>query len=276
MAVSGADALLVIGLLALGLAFGAFAIVLRRYPARTHAAADPAQLAEQQRAAHELAELAQVKAQAEADQIRVRATADADRILSRAAEAAEQAAEQAAQQAADGRREVDDEIRAVKDEIRLLRGDLERREQRIGEREQRLDDESRRLDSRAQALEQRRSELDQQAKALTEADASTRTELARVAGLTAEAAKAELVAAIENQAKREAALSIRDIESTARSEADKRARKIVTLAIQRIAVEQTSESVVSVMHLPGDEMKGRIIGREGRNIRAFESVTGVN
>jgi ribonucrease Y len=272
VAVSGADALLVIGLLALGLAFGAFAIVLRRYPARTHAAADPAQLAEQQRAAQELAELAQVKSQAEADQIRARAAADADRILSRAAEAAEQAA----QQAADGRREVDDEIRAVKDEIRLLRGDLERREQRIGEREQRLDDESRRLDSRAQALEQRRSELDQQAKALTEADASTRTELARVAGLTAEAAKAELVAAIENQAKREAALSIRDIESTARSEGDKRARKIVTLAIQRIAVEQTSESVVSVMHLPGDEMKGRIIGREGRNIRAFESVTGVN
>jgi ribonucrease Y len=276
VAVSGADALLVIGLLALGLAFGAFAIVLRRYPARTRAAADPAQLAEQQRAAQELAGLAQVKAQAEADQIRARAAADADRILSRAAEAAEQAAQLAAQQAADGRREVDDEIRAVKDEIRLLRGDLERREQRIGEREQRLDDESRRLDSRAQALEQRKSELDQQAKALTEADASTRTELARVAGLTAEAAKTELVAAIENQAKREAALSVRDIESTARSEADKRARKIVTLAIQRIAVEQTSESVVSVMHLPGDEMKGRIIGREGRNIRAFESVTGVN
>ena len=81
---------------------------------------------------------------------------------------------------------------------------------------------------------------------------------------------------MENQAKREAAVTIRDIEATAKAEADKRARKIVTLAIQRVAVEQTSESVVSVMHLPGDEMKGRIIGREGRNIRAFESVTGVN
>src|SRR6202034_3115259 len=94
--------------------------------------------------------------------------------------------------------------------------------------------------------------------------------------LTADQAKAELVATLENQAKREAALSIRDIEATAKAEADKRARKIVTLAIQRVAVEQTTESVVSVMHLPGDEMKGRIIGREGRNIRAFESVTGVN
>ncbi len=101
-------------------------------------------------------------------------------------------------------------------------------------------------------------------------------ELERVAGLTADQARAELVAVIENQAKREAALIVRDIEGEAQKEGNKRARKIVTLAIQRIASEQTSESVVSVLHLPGDEMKGRIIGREGRNIRAFESVTGVN
>ena len=100
--------------------------------------------------------------------------------------------------------------------------------------------------------------------------------LERVAGLTADQAKAELVAGIENQAKREAALIVRDIENEARNDGQKRARKIVTLAIQRVASEQTSESVVSVLHLPGDEMKGRIIGREGRNIRAFETVTGVN
>jgi ribonuclease Y len=270
--VSGADALLVIGLVALALAFGAFAVVLRRSPARSQTAASTEQLAEGQQAARELAAQAQVKAQAEAEQIRTRAQADADRILAKAAEAAEQVA----QQAADGRREVEDEIRAVKEEIRQLRGDLERREQRIGEREQRLDDESRRLETRGQALEERRGELEEQAKSLTEASARANRELQRVAGLTAERAKAELVATMENQAKREAALSIREIEATAKSEADKRARKIVTLAIQRVAVEQTSESVVSVMHLPGDEMKGRIIGREGRNIRAFESVTGVN
>ncbi len=100
--------------------------------------------------------------------------------------------------------------------------------------------------------------------------------LERAAGLTAEQAKGELISGIESQAKREAAVTVRDIESNARKDGDKRARKIVTLAIQRIASEQTSESVVSVLHLPGDEMKGRIIGREGRNIRAFESVTGVN
>ena len=270
--VSGADALLVIGLVVLALASGAFVIVLRRLPARSQAAVSTEQLAEQQRATRELATQAQQQAQADAEQIRTRAQADADRILALAAEAAEQAA----QQAADGRREVEDEIRAVKDEMRQLRGDLERREQRIGEREQRLDDESRRLEARRQALEERRSELDVQAKALAEADVKAGKELARVAGLTAEQAKAELVAVMENQAKREAAVAVRDIEATAKAEADKRARKIVTLAIQRVAVEQTSESVVSVMHLPGDEMKGRIIGREGRNIRAFESVTGVN
>jgi ribonuclease Y len=100
--------------------------------------------------------------------------------------------------------------------------------------------------------------------------------LEQAAGLTAEQAKGELVAAIENQAKRDAVLLTREIESSAREEGDKRARKIVTLAIQRVASEQTAESVVSVLHLPSDEMKGRIIGREGRNIRAFESTTGVN
>ena len=268
MTVSGADALLVIGLLALVLAFGAFAIVLRRFPARAAAAVSPGQLAEQQRAAQEVAGLAQ----SEAEQTRARAQSDAERMLSRAAEAAEQTA----LQAAEGRRKVEDEIGAVKEEIRQLRGDLERREQRIGEREQRLDEESRRHQARGQALDQRAAELEDRAKALTEADAKAGKELERVARLTADQAKSELVSSIENQAKRAAALSIRDIEATARAEADKRARKIVTLAIQRVAVEQTSESVVSVMHLPGDEMKGRIIGREGRNIRAFESVTGVN
>src|SRR6202043_2490037 len=89
-------------------------------------------------------------------------------------------------------------------------------------------------------------------------------------------AKTELVTGIENQAKREAALIVRDIEHEAKIEGEKRARKIVTLAIQRVAAEQTAETVVSVLHLPADDMKGRIIGREGRNIRAFESVTGVN
>jgi ribonuclease Y len=270
--VSGAGALLVIGLVALALALGVFVVVLRRIPAKPSLPVNAS------------AELLAEQAQADAEQLRARAQAEADKILSHATEAAEQAARQAAQmaaeraaeQAAERRREVEDEIRLVKDEMRQLRGDLERREQRIGEREQRLDDEGRRLEERGQALERRRGELDERAQTLAETGVRAQAELERVAGLTAEQAKAELVAVLENQAKREAALTIRDIEATAKAEADKRARKIVTLAIQRVAVEQTTESVVSVMHLPGDDMKGRIIGREGRNIRAFESVTGVN
>ena len=164
----------------------------------------------------------------------------------------------------------------LKDELRELRNDLERRELRLADREQRLDTELGRIEARAVALDQLKDELDGLRHELAQAETAQQKELERVAGLTAEQAKRELVAVIENQARREATLSIRDIEREARTEGDKRARKIVTLAIQRVAAEQTSESVVSVMHLPGDEMKGRIIGREGRNIRAFESVTGVN
>ncbi|HEX6487625.1 MAG TPA: ribonuclease Y, partial [Candidatus Dormibacteraeota bacterium] len=275
---------MVIGLVALALAFGAFAVVLRRSASRTAPPADSAPLA----AAAGLAAAETVerdsgqlrdRAQAEADQLRDRAQADAEQLRIRAQAEAEgivKRATETAEQAAQGRREVEDEIRAVKDEMRELRGDLERRELRISEREQRLDAEIRRLEERRQALERRKQDLEERSGALEEAAASTRLELERVAGLTAAAARSELVATIENQAKREAAVTIRTLESEAKAEADKRARKIVTLAIQRVAVEQTSESVVSVMHLPGDEMKGRIIGREGRNIRAFESITGVN
>jgi len=207
-------------------------------------------------------------AQAEADQIRARAETDATAIRARA--------EQAAEQAHQGRREVEAEIRAVKDEVRELRSDLERRENRLADREQRLDAELHRLEDRASELDERQRELSDKAAEVSQLDAQRKVELERVAGLTVGQAKGELVATIENQAKREAALMVRDIEHQARAEGDKRARKVVTLAIQRIATEQTSESVVSVLHLPGDEMKGRIIGREGRNIRAFESVTGVN
>jgi ribonuclease Y len=276
---------MVIGLAALVLAFSAFAVVLRRSAPRTSPPADSTRLSEAsglgvasgdaERDAGQLRDRAQAdadqlrdRAQADAEQLRARAEAEAEGIVKRAAEGTEQAARD--------RREVEDEIRAVKDEMRELRSDLERRELRIGEREQRLDAEIRRMEERRQALERRRQDLDGRATALDDAAASTRQELERVAGLTADDARNELVATMENQAKREAAVTMRNIENEAKAEADKRARKIVTLAIQRVAVEQTSESVVSVMHLPGDEMKGRIIGREGRNIRAFESITGVN
>ncbi len=203
----------------------------------------------------------QAEADAHAAQLTAQAEREAAEILGKAAAAAAAAAETT--------RDAEAAAKAAMDEVRRLRADLERREDRLGQREQRIDELARKADERSADLDARKAELDR-------LDADRRAELERVAGLTAEAAKAELVAAIENQAKRDAVRIVRDIEADAQKEGGKRARKIVTLAIQRIASEQTSESVVSVLHLPGDEMKGRIIGREGRNIRAFESVTGVN
>jgi ribonuclease Y len=267
-------AFMVIGLLAVVFAL---VVVWRRNPSATRTplaqSADRSQLdsASQDGASQDGASqdgASQDRATTEAEHIRARAQTEATGILERARQEAEQAAQ--------GRREVEEEIRAVKDEVRELRGDLERRETRLADREQRLDEELKRIEDRAQALSQRKQDLERRAAELDKLDADRSKELERVAGLTSDAAKVELVATIENQAKREAALIVRDIEHEARSEGEKRARKIVTLAIQRVATEQTSESVVSVLHLPGDEMKGRIIGREGRNIRAFESVTGVN
>ena len=203
-----------------------------------------------------------------AEQVRAAAESDAAGIVRRAEEAAEKIAKACAEAEAD--------LRAAKDEAGQLRTDLQRREDRLAERERRLDGELRALGERSAALDQTGQELETQRGELARLEDERREVLERAAGLTADQAKAELVASIENQAKREAALIVRETESQARRDGDTRARRIVTLAIQRVASEQTSESVVSVLHLPGDEMKGRIIGREGRNIRAFESVTGVN
>ena len=203
-----------------------------------------------------------------AEQVREAAESDAAGIIGRAEEAAERIAKAGAEAEAD--------LRAARDEAGQLRADLQRREDRLAERERRLDSEQRAIEQRSAALEQAGRELDGQRDELARLEDERREVLERAAGLTAGQAKAELVAGIENQAKREAALIVRDTESQARRDGETRARRIVTLAIQRVAGEQTSESVVSVLHLPGDEMKGRIIGREGRNIRAFESVTGVN
>ena len=184
--------------------------------------------------------------------------------------------EQLRGQADDLRRQAEEEDRAQREDIREQRADLERREHRVTEREERLDAEFRHLEDRAHELETRETEVAARRAELADLEAQRRRVLEQTAGLTAEQAKAELVAAIENDAKREASLIIRDIERAAHDEGEIRARRIITGAIQRLATEQTTESVVTVLHLPGDDMKGRIIGREGRNIRAFEQVTGVN
>jgi len=206
--------------------------------------------------------------QGEADRIRARAQQEADEIR--------RTADEAATHAITLRDEAETEVRGLRDDIREQRLDIERREHRITEREERLADETRFLEERSRALGEREVELDQRAEALRRLDDERMQVLEQAAGLTAEQARSELVASVETQAKRDAAIIARDIERAAHEEGERRARQIVVQAIQRVASEQTSESVVSVLHLPSDEMKGRIIGREGRNIRTFEQVTGVN
>ncbi len=174
------------------------------------------------------------------------------------------------------RTEAEEESRARRAELREQRADVERREQRLSDREERLDADIRMLEEKGRQLEGLKNELKSQRRTLADLEAEQQTSLERIAGLTAEQAKAELVSAVTHDAKRQAVLLARDIERQAVREADARSQQIIVGAIQRLASELTSESVVSAVHLPGDDMKGRIIGREGRNIRAFEQVTGVN
>jgi ribonucrease Y len=271
----------VVGLLALVAAAGALLVALRKQNAATPpapsgtsprvspeaAGAAEQRLADTNRAAQQ-AQLRLDEAGRAAEQVRATAQSDADAIIRRAEESAAKIAE--AHRAAEGG------LRAAREEAMQLRADLERREARLAEREGRLDEEVRKAEQRSAALDDAQRDLDSQRAQLARLEDERRQVLERAASLTADQAKAELVATIENQAKREAALIVRESENQARRDGENRARRIVTLAIQRVASEQTSESVVSVLHLPSEEMKGRIIGREGRNIRAFESVTGVN
>jgi ribonuclease Y len=276
-----AVAIAVIGILALFAAAAALFAVLRKAGNRTVPApheiaaspgsASPELSAEAEHRAAEAglaAERRLEEAGRTADQIRASAESEAAAIRQRA--------EESARQVTQAQRAAEEQIQATREEAGQLRTDIERREARLSERERRLDDEQHKLEQRSTGLETVRSELDAQRAELARLDDERRAVLERAAGLTAGQAKAELVATIENQAKREAALIVRETETQAKRDGEERARRIVTLAIQRVASEQTSESVVSVLHLPGEEMKGRIIGREGRNIRAFESVTGVN
>ncbi len=259
------EAALVVGIL-IAVLLGVVAFALLRRPSRVAAssASADAALLESRREADDVRE----QARSTADELVAQATAEAERIRQRAGESTEFAKQLRAGAEA--------EARAVRADLTAQRQDLERRELRVTEREQRLDAETRGLEERATELVQLKAEVDRKTAELRDVERERRAILERTAGLTADQARNELVAAVEKQAKREAALLVREIEREANEQGESRAREIITLAIQRLASEQTAESVVAVLHLPADEMKGRIIGREGRNIRAFEQVTGVN
>jgi len=172
---------------------------------------------------------------------------------------------------------------ATEEELKGRRADMDRREARLGERDDVLTKREGQVDDRDQELRKLAEQLEEQAERIKvqreqlqrDRDEADR-QLQRIAGMSAAEAKTALLRRFEEDAKREAMALVRNLETKAREEAEQRARRIVTLAIQRVASETTTESSVTVVSIPNEEMKGRIIGREGRNIRAFEAVTGVN
>ena len=163
------------------------------------------------------------------------------------------------------------------------REELERAESRVDERRDGLDrkydaleEKERSLEERERALQAKVRELDEEKAEVRKQSEESRSRLEALAGLSADDAKKQLVSGLEDEARAEAANTLRSIKETATRDAEREAKNIIGLAIQRIAADHTAESVVSVVTLPSDEMKGRIIGREGRNIRAFEQETGVD
>jgi ribonuclease Y len=166
--------------------------------------------------------------------------------------------------------------REAEEDVRTRREEARRRDGRLAKREEAVDSKVAELERAERVVTEKGHKLERMGEELARAQEEQRRHLEQVARMTAQEAKDALIAQLTDDAKRGAMGTVREIEQRAREEADARARKIVTIAIQRVASEQTAESTVSVFTLPSDDLKGRIIGREGRNIRAFEALTGVN
>jgi ribonuclease Y len=178
-------------------------------------------------------------------------------------------------------------VLAAKDEAIQLRDEVEaeakrhrvewqREEERVARRREEYEQKLERLEQRERKLAQRQSELEKRTNNLEKIEQQRMAELSRVAEMTREDAKKFLVESVEKEAREDMARKIRQVEAEAKEEAEKRARELITLAVQRVASDQVSEISVSIIPLPADEMKGRIIGRAGRNIRAIEKATGVD
>jgi ribonuclease Y len=165
--------------------------------------------------------------------------------------------------------------RAAEEEAREKRGDLQRQERLLLDRSESLDRKLEALERREAANDERQKVVDAERAQLAELQQRQLAELARVGGLSVAEARHALIQQIADEAQAEAAHRVREIERHAQEEGEERARRVLTTVMQRIAADHTSEATVSVVHLPSEEMKGRIIGREGRNIRALEQATGV-
>ena len=161
-------------------------------------------------------------------------------------------------------------------EVKERRNELNRQERRINQKEENLDKKTDNLEKKEQTLSQKLKSLESKEKEIAEIKEQQMALIEKISGLTAEEAKTILLKDVENQTKHEAAMMVKEIEQEAKENAEKKAKNIVSLAIQKVAADHVAETTVSVVNLPSDEMKGRIIGREGRNIRTIETLTGVD
>lgn len=176
--------------------------------------------------------------------------------------------------------EAKEEALKVKNELdretRERRGDMQRQERRLLQKEESLDRKSEVLEKKEDNLTHKEREIEKIKESLEETHQRHRLELERISGLTGDEAKVLLLKDVEEEIQQEVSIKIRDLEAKAKEESDRRAREIISYAIQKCAADHVAEATVSVVALPSDEMKGRIIGREGRNIRALETLTGID
>ncbi|GAB4517823.1 MAG: ribonuclease Y [Anaerolineae bacterium] len=164
----------------------------------------------------------------------------------------------------------------VEAELDRRRAELQRTEERLQNRLEAIDRRIEQIETREKRLNQRQSQIDKRFNELQKQEETLRAELERIAGLSSEEAKQELLKLVEQESRQEMARIIRQVEAEMEEQAEEKARKLITLAMERIASDHVSETTVSTVPLPNDEMKGRIIGRQGRNIRAIEMCTGVD
>ena len=161
-------------------------------------------------------------------------------------------------------------------EVKERRADLQKQERRLQQKEENLDRKTENIEKKEDTLQRKLAELDEARDEVATVKKTQMEVLERISGFTAEEAKAYLLDQLEADVTHESAMKIKEIEARFKDEADTKAREIISLAIQRCAADHVAEATVSVVPLPNDEMKGRIIGREGRNIRTLETLTGVD
>ena len=161
-------------------------------------------------------------------------------------------------------------------ELKERRGEISRQERRLQQKEEALDKKVEAMEQKEETLNRKIKEADEEKEKIAGIHKAQIEILERLSGLTAEEAKDYLLRSVEDEVRHEAAIMIKEIETQAKEEADKRAKNIISAGIQRCAADHVAETTVSVVSLPNDEMKGRIIGREGRNIRTLETLTGID